>query len=99
MLGFVLLAGFILVAAIAPVLAPPADPQNPYIIPRLGFLTEPQPPSAETIFGTTEGQYDIFYAVVWGTRTAFKIGFLVVFCTTFIGVVVGAGRLLPGRDR
>lgn len=89
-LGFVLLAAYILVAALAPVLAPPADSQNPYLIPRLGFLTEPQPPSAETIFGTTEGQYDIFYAVVWGTRTAFKIGFLVVFCTTLIGVAVGA---------
>jgi len=89
-LGFTLLTVFILVAALAPVLAPPADPQNHYIIPRLGFLTEPQPPSAETIFGTTEGQYDIFYAVVWGTRTAFKIGFLVVFCTTLIGVAVGA---------
>ena len=89
-LGFALLAVYIIVAALAPVLAPPTDPQNPYIIPRLGFLTEPQPPSAETIFGTTEGQYDIFYAVVWGTRTAFKIGFLVVFCTTLIGVVVGA---------
>jgi peptide/nickel transport system permease protein len=89
LLGFVLLAGFLLVAAIAPVLAPPADPQSPYIIPRHGFLTEPQPPSAETVFGTTEGQYDIFYAVVWGTRTAFKIGLLVVFCTTLIGMVVG----------
>ncbi len=90
MLGFTLLLAFILVAILAPVLAPPADPQNPYIIPRLGFLTEPQPPSAEAIFGTTEGQYDIFYAVVWGTRTAFKIGFLVVACTSLIGMTVGA---------
>jgi peptide/nickel transport system permease protein len=90
LLGCVLLAFYLLVAVLAPVLAPPSDPQNPYIIPRLGFLTEPQPPSAEAIFGTTEGQYDIFYAVVWGTRTAFKIGFLVVFCTTLIGMAVGA---------
>ncbi len=90
LLGFALLAGYILVAAAAPLLAPPADPLTPYIIPRLGFLTEPQPPSAETIFGTTEGQYDIFYAVVWGTRTAFKIGLLVVCCTTLIGMFVGA---------
>ncbi len=90
MVGLILLAAFILVAILAPVLAPPVDPQNPYIIPRLGFLTEPQPPSAEAIFGTTEGQYDIFYAVVWGTRTAFKIGFIVVFCTTLIGMAVGA---------
>jgi len=90
LLGCVLLAFYLLVAVLAPLLAPPSDPQNPYIIPRLGFLTEPQPPSAEAIFGTTEGQNDIFYAVVWGTRTAFKIGFLVVFCTTLIGMAVGA---------
>ena len=90
LIGFFLLVFFIFVAVFAPVLAPPADPTNPYIIPRHGFLTEPQPPSTENIFGTTEGQYDIFYAVVWGTRTAFKIGFLVVFCTTLIGMAVGA---------
>lgn len=90
LLGFLLLAVYISVAVLAPVLAAPVDPENPYIIPRDGFLTEPQPPSAENIFGTTEGQYDIFYAVVWGTRTAFKIGFMVVFCTTVIGMAVGA---------
>lgn len=90
LLGFVLLAGYTLVALLAPMLAEPVDPRNPYIIPRHGFLTEPQPPSAESILGTTEGQYDIFYAVVWGTRTAFKIGFLVVFCTTIIGMIIGS---------
>ena len=26
------------------------------------------------IFGTTSGQYDLFYGVVWGTRTALKVG-------------------------
>jgi peptide/nickel transport system permease protein len=90
LLGFFLLAFYITVAVFAPVLAPPADPDNPYVIPRHGFLTEPQPPSSENIFGTTEGQYDIFYAVVWGTRTAFKIGFMVVFFTTLIGMAIGA---------
>lgn len=91
LLGFFLLAFFIVVAALAPFLAPPPmEGVDPYIIPRMGFLTEPQPPSAQAVFGTTEGQYDIFYAVVWGTRTAFKVGFVVVFFTTIIGMAVGA---------
>jgi len=44
------------------------------MIPRSGFATEPQPPSADHPFGTTEGQYDIYYGVIWGTRTAFRVG-------------------------
>ena len=42
------------------------------------------------IFGTAQGQYDVFYGVVWGTRTAFKTGMIVVVATLLIGVVVGS---------
>jgi peptide/nickel transport system permease protein len=42
------------------------------------------------IFGTTQGQYDMFYGVVWGTRTAFMTGMIVVIATLLIGVVIGA---------
>ncbi len=42
------------------------------------------------LLGTTEGQYDIFYGVVWGTRTAFFSSLAVVFMTFVIGVFVGA---------
>jgi peptide/nickel transport system permease protein len=42
------------------------------------------------ILGTSEGQYDIFYGVIWGTRTAFKTGLIVTFATFLIGVIVGA---------
>ncbi|WKZ46455.1 MAG: ABC transporter permease [Anaerolineales bacterium] len=42
------------------------------------------------IFGTAQGQYDIYYGVIWGTRTAFKTGLAVVFSTVLIGVIVGA---------
>jgi peptide/nickel transport system permease protein len=50
----------------------------------------PEPPSAKHPFGTTEGQYDIFYGIVWGTRTAFKIGMVVVACGVIIGVLIGS---------
>ncbi len=42
------------------------------------------------IFGTAQGQYDIYYGVIWGTRTAFKTGLAVVLSTVLIGVIVGA---------
>jgi peptide/nickel transport system permease protein len=42
------------------------------------------------IFGTSTGQYDIFYGIIWGTRTAFKTGFIVVVATLLIGVIVGS---------
>ncbi|TPK81599.1 ABC transporter permease [Mesorhizobium sp. B2-4-13] len=91
LVGVLLLTAFVLVAIFAPVLAPPQEFQmSVYDTPRAGFLATPQPPSPEAIFGTTEGQYDIYYAVIWGTRTAFKIGLGVVAISVLIGTVVGS---------
>ena len=42
------------------------------------------------IFGTAQGQYDIFYGMIWGTRTAFRTGFIVVVSTFLIGVILGS---------
>lgn len=42
------------------------------------------------IFGTAQGQFDIYYGVIWGTRTAFKTGLIVVFTTVLLGIVVGS---------
>lgn len=42
------------------------------------------------LFGTAQGQYDIYYGVIWGTRTAFKTGLAVVLSTLLIGVIVGS---------
>jgi len=42
------------------------------------------------LFGTAQGQYDIFYGIIWGTRTAFRTGFIVVIATFLIGVIVGS---------
>ncbi len=89
-MGTVLLILFALVAIFAPLIAPPPIPSEPYQIPRDGFLAEPQPPGPSEPLGTTQGQYDLFYGVVWGTRTAFKIGLIVTGCTFLIGGFVGA---------
>jgi peptide/nickel transport system permease protein len=42
------------------------------------------------ILGTSQGQYDIFYGIIWGVRTAFRTGFIVVIATFLIGVIVGS---------
>ena len=89
-MGIALLAAFLAIAVGAPLIAPPVEGTNPYIIPRAGFLTTPKAPNAQHLFGTTEGQYDIFYAVIWGTRTAFKVGLIVVLATTSVGVAIGS---------
>jgi peptide/nickel transport system permease protein len=89
--GLILMLGFIIMAVWAPTFAPvPENSRDPYMIPRDGFRAEPNAPSEEHIFGTTEGQYDIFYGIIWGTRTAFRIGVVITLFTTVIGIVIGA---------
>jgi peptide/nickel transport system permease protein len=87
--GLVIVIFFAIVAIFAPWIAPPADPDQPFEIPRSGWKIQPTPPDADNIFGTTEGSYDIFYGMVWGSRTAFRIGFIVVGISTIIGIFVG----------
>jgi peptide/nickel transport system permease protein len=42
------------------------------------------------LFGTAAGQYDIYYGIVWGTRTALFVGTLVVLLSATIGITIGA---------
>ena len=42
------------------------------------------------VLGTSTGQYDIFYGIIWGTRTAFRTGLIVVIMIVLIGVIIGA---------
>lgn len=42
------------------------------------------------ILGTTSGQFDIFYGIVWGTRVALFVGVVITFVTVIIGLIVGA---------
>ena len=88
--GLILLTMFVLVAVFAPVLAPPEDPSNPMLIPRAGYQAQPQPPGPGQPMGTTQGQYNIYYGVVWGARTAFEIGLIVTGLTVLIGGTLGS---------
>jgi peptide/nickel transport system permease protein len=89
--GITLVLAFMLIALFAPLIAPTPEGQyNAYMIPRDGYSPTPQPPSSSHLFGTTQGQYDIFYGVIWGTRTAFQIGLVVIGATLVIGIVLGS---------
>jgi peptide/nickel transport system permease protein len=42
------------------------------------------------LMGTASGQWDIFYGVIWGTRTALWTGLLITGATVIIGVLIGS---------
>jgi peptide/nickel transport system permease protein len=88
-IGLSLIVIFGLIALFAPLIAPPKY-ADPYKIPHTGYKIEPSPPSAAHPLGTTQQQYDMFYGLVWGARSAFKIGVLVVAANLLIGIILGA---------
>jgi peptide/nickel transport system permease protein len=76
-------------------------PCEPFKIPRDGYRSTPLPPNAEAWrtfppdwklhpLGTTENRYDIWYGIIWGTRTALFAGLLIVGCTLLMGIVFGS---------
>jgi peptide/nickel transport system permease protein len=100
--GAVLIIIFAAIALAAPWLAPPAEDRlnEPYRMPRDGFSPIPTPPNPEAWntfppdwrlhpMGTMQGQYDIYYGIVWGARNAFRIGVFVVGFSLFFGIIVG----------
>lgn len=42
------------------------------------------------VMGTAGGQWDIFYGVIWGCRTALKVGITIEAITLVIGILVGS---------
>jgi peptide/nickel transport system permease protein len=42
------------------------------------------------LMGTASGQYDIYYGLIWGTRTALMVGVIIVGSTLVIGILVGS---------
>jgi len=87
--GLAIVIFFTIIAIAAPVLAPPRPGRDPYMIPRYGYSPIPKPPSPEHPFGLTQGQYDLYYGVIWGTRAAYRIGVLIIAVSALIGIVIG----------
>jgi len=66
-------------------------PDTCYRMPRTGFSPIPQSAEASgALLGTTSQGYDIYYGLMWGARTAFRIGVLVVGIGLVVGIMVGA---------
>lgn len=91
-LAVAILGLFLVVAILAPQLAPPDDPQDPSATRIVvgSHNTVPEPPSQEARLGTAPGQFDIYYSLVWGTRSALRFGLVVALSTAAIGLLVGA---------
>lgn len=87
-MGVTIIIFFIAIALLCPVLAPPTS-GDPYKIPHEGWKATPSPPSGKHLFGTTQWQYDIYYGCIWGTRSAFRIGILVVGVSLAFGLTMG----------
>jgi len=99
MVGLIIVVAFLLIAVLAPFLAPPFDADDPTYIPR--DWKSPKPPGATTtirnyqtnytlIMGSGKHGIDIYYGVIWGTQTSIYISMLVVFIASIIGIVLGA---------
>ena len=88
-IGVVIVLFFVVLALLAPFLAHPTG-RNPYMIPHTGYSTDPHPPSPEHPFGTTEEQFDLFYGVIWGARTAFLVALSVVATAVAVALVLGS---------
>ena len=81
LLGLIIVVFFILVAVLAPVIAP-GDPTQ--------FSARPHlEPSAKYIFGTEGQGKDVFRQTVWGARISLTVGFATGLLTTIVGMIMG----------
>ena len=102
-LGLVLVVSLLSIALFAPFLAPPSESQrDPMSMEEhFDFNYNHQSPcyfscTAESgqengyILGSTDRGYDIYYGIVWGSRTSLDVAVKVVITGTFIAVIIGA---------
>ena len=98
LLGLGLVAVFISLAVAAPYLAPLGDHKDEYesfrLVPGLkgGLPFSPRPgaPLGTVALGVGGRQLDVFYTLVWGTRSALRFGLAAACFTAIIGILVGA---------
>ncbi|MFD3444338.1 ABC transporter permease [Microbacteriaceae bacterium 4G12] len=96
--GMVITAVIVLAAILAPVIAPYGFAESRVDGVQFG---RQQAPSAEHIWGTTVGGYDVFSRVIWGAQTALLVVIISVLLSIFAGVVLGlvSGYLGGWLDR
>jgi peptide/nickel transport system permease protein len=97
---------FVLVAAAAPLLAPPNDPSQPPSFKLIQTLErDPLPPNKEAPLGTAAYfdfpdilfHFDTFHSIIWGTRNALRFGLITALSTACLGLLIGViGGYLGG---
>jgi peptide/nickel transport system permease protein len=91
-IGAAIVLFYVFMALFAPILAPPGDISqggDPMMIWHHGELLIPTAPNLANPFGTTQGQFDIYYGCIWGARSALRIGILVAGGSLIIGLLIG----------
>jgi oligopeptide/dipeptide ABC transporter ATP-binding protein len=86
-IGLLMVIGVLAVAAAAPLLATPNEP-DPYQRPRTWMQPEP-PGTPGHPLGTGVLGADIYYGIIWGTRIALFTAVSVVSVTLVIGILLG----------
>ncbi|MDQ1608143.1 MAG: peptide/nickel transport system permease protein [Microbacteriaceae bacterium] len=96
--GLVITGVFVLVAILAPVIAPYGYAQ---LSDAHGQFGAQQPPSGAHIWGTTVGGFDVFSRVLWGAQTALVVIIVSVLLSIFAGIFLGlvSGYLGGWLDR
>lgn len=87
-IGLVIVAGFIAMALLAPVIRPPVGNQV-YQMPRVWGTQLAPPLTPGNPLGTTRTGGDILYGIVWGSRLSIGISLGVVTISVIIGVLFG----------
>ena len=90
LIGLAIVMGIIAIAIAAPILAPvPKGQVDPLQIPKT--FQAPVPPGAQGhLLGTGVEGEDIYYGIIWGSRTSITIALFVVLTSAFIGIILGA---------
>jgi peptide/nickel transport system permease protein len=101
LLAVAIIALYVFVAITAPRLAPPQDPENPspFRVASVDTGTSrhiPLPPEPGLPLGTVPGRLDVFYTLVWGTRSALRFGLTVALVTACVGILIGAASAYAG---
>ncbi len=84
--GLVILALFLVVAVLAPLLAPYGYAQ---LADDAGNFGAQQAPSPAHLLGTTVSGYDVLSRVIWGSRTALLMVLAGILLSVFVGVALG----------
>ncbi|MCA1814079.1 MAG: ABC transporter permease [Halobacteriales archaeon] len=89
MVGLGIVLFYVLLAILAPVIAPaPSGARDPYEM-QPDFANELLPPGGAHPLGTSTGGIDLFYGIVWGARISMAMGLSVVAVGVVVGLVLG----------